>query len=341
MRVTIKQIAEMAGVHRGTVDKVIHNRPGVSDEVRQRIRALLEEHHYEANPIGKALQMQNRELRIGVLLAEVDARPWLLKGMEEELENYRSFQVSLDPQVSPYADPETQVRQLRECREKKVSGILISPIHNPLVTEEIDLCQREGIPVVTVNLDAGGSHRLCYVGQNGFKAGEVAGRFLGEFLQGNGQVCVVTNSADKTRYYPLGTREEGFRSVMESAYPAIQVLPTRYCQEDPEIMKNVVRELLEEAPELNGILITCGCVPAACEVLRESGRRGIRLFCFERYPEFIPLLREGLITLTLDSGLEQQGRESLAVLLEALIYSRMPEERQKFSPIVPLVKESF
>ena len=43
MAVTLKQIAEMAGVHKSTVDKVIHNRPGVSDEVRLKIRRLLEE----------------------------------------------------------------------------------------------------------------------------------------------------------------------------------------------------------------------------------------------------------------------------------------------------------
>ena len=30
MKITIKQIAEIAGVHRSTVDKVLHNREGVS-----------------------------------------------------------------------------------------------------------------------------------------------------------------------------------------------------------------------------------------------------------------------------------------------------------------------
>ncbi len=341
MRVTIKQIAEMAGVHRGTVDKVIHNRPGVSDEVRERIRGLLEEYHYEVNPIGKALQMQNRELKIAVLLVAVDARPYLRRGVEAGLENFRAFQIQMDWQVTAYVDAREQVRQLRHCREQQVDGIVLSPIHHPAVTEEIDRCQEEGIPVVTVNLDDGGSHRMCYVGQNGFKAGEVAARFLGEFLQGRGRVAVVTNSAPETRCYPFGTREDGFRALLGRYYPAVQVLPSLYCQEDPAVMEDVVRALLEREPELAGLFITCGCVPAACEVLRQSGRRGIRVICFECYPEIRSLLQEGLVTLTLDSGLEQQGRESIEVLLDALIYSRWPEEKQIFSPIVPLVGESI
>ena len=44
MGITLQQIADLAGVHKSTVDKVIHNRPGVSDAKRQMIRKLLEEH---------------------------------------------------------------------------------------------------------------------------------------------------------------------------------------------------------------------------------------------------------------------------------------------------------
>ena len=46
MKVTIKKIAEIAGVHPSTVDKVLHNRPGVSDEVRERIRKEASLCHY-------------------------------------------------------------------------------------------------------------------------------------------------------------------------------------------------------------------------------------------------------------------------------------------------------
>ena len=43
MKVTMKQIAEIAGVHRSTVDKVIHGRPGVSDDVRQKVQKIIDE----------------------------------------------------------------------------------------------------------------------------------------------------------------------------------------------------------------------------------------------------------------------------------------------------------
>ena len=39
MRATIKMIAERAGVSIGTVDRVLHNRPYVKAEVRERVLA--------------------------------------------------------------------------------------------------------------------------------------------------------------------------------------------------------------------------------------------------------------------------------------------------------------
>ncbi len=43
MRATIKMIAERAGVSIGTVDRVLHDRPYVKEEVRRRVLEVMEE----------------------------------------------------------------------------------------------------------------------------------------------------------------------------------------------------------------------------------------------------------------------------------------------------------
>ena len=63
MGITLKEIEEIAGVHKSTVDKVIYNRPGVSDARRQQIRKLLDEYGYETNPVGKTLSCQKKNMK--------------------------------------------------------------------------------------------------------------------------------------------------------------------------------------------------------------------------------------------------------------------------------------
>lgn len=63
MSVTLKQIAELAGVSRGTVDRALHNRGRVSDEVAQRIRQIADELGYSR--IGWVRRWQRRIDRFG------------------------------------------------------------------------------------------------------------------------------------------------------------------------------------------------------------------------------------------------------------------------------------
>ena len=69
MRVTIKMIAEKSGVSRGTVDRVIHNRPSVKPEIRERVQAVIEELNYQPNMTARALAKSNVTKTIGVLIA--------------------------------------------------------------------------------------------------------------------------------------------------------------------------------------------------------------------------------------------------------------------------------
>ncbi|MCA1747721.1 MAG: LacI family DNA-binding transcriptional regulator, partial [Bacteroidales bacterium] len=54
-RIRIKDIAQMANVSPGTVDRVIHNRNGVSDATRKRIENIIEEYDYQPDIIAGAL----------------------------------------------------------------------------------------------------------------------------------------------------------------------------------------------------------------------------------------------------------------------------------------------
>ena len=161
MKVTIKEIAERAGVHRATVDKVLHNRVGVSDEVRMKVQRIIKEMGYTPNPAGRVLQKQGKKYRIEAILVEVDALPFLKAGIEQGVHNQVGFDIEVTYAISKFQDAERQKEFIDNAIAARADGIIISPINSERVRKAIDRAVDSGIPVVATNADIDGTKRTC------------------------------------------------------------------------------------------------------------------------------------------------------------------------------------
>ena len=63
--VTIKKIAELCGVSRGTVDRVLNGRGRVKPETEEVVRQMARQLGYQPNPAGKALAARKKH-RLGI-----------------------------------------------------------------------------------------------------------------------------------------------------------------------------------------------------------------------------------------------------------------------------------
>ena len=65
---TIKEIAALAGVSRGTVDRVLNHRGAVSPQTAEKILEIARSLDYRPNKAGIVLAAQKRKLKLGVVL---------------------------------------------------------------------------------------------------------------------------------------------------------------------------------------------------------------------------------------------------------------------------------
>ena len=61
--ITIREIAKLAGVSRGTVDRVLNNRTGVNAETSRIVKQIAEEHGYSPSAPGKMLAAKSKHAR--------------------------------------------------------------------------------------------------------------------------------------------------------------------------------------------------------------------------------------------------------------------------------------
>lgn len=338
MGITLKEIAEIAGVHKSTVDKVIHNRPGVSDARRQQIRQLLDEYGYEANPVGKALSYQKKNMKVAVVMPKVDSAYWIKKGIELVQQDFNSFNIQVEYHECDITEAAEQARCLRSLCRENVSGIVLLPIESSEVAAALRELHQAGIPVVNVTSDLEQESRLCFVGQNMEQSGKVAARMFQLFLPQGGSIAVISSNFMKA----VKQREYAFEQHLPGIAPDIKITKIVDIHEDAENAYNSTKELLEHCGEVDGIFVTCGRVVDICRAVRDSKFAGkLTLITYERYPEIIELVQKGEIACTIGSELREQGRLGMRLLFEYLIYDRAPQKDINYTKNEILIQEGL
>jgi LacI family transcriptional regulator len=147
MRITISEIARMAGVSKTTVSRVINNKPDVDERTRERILTLIAKYDFQPNALAKAIMLQKSN-HIGLLIPpeakDVFSHPFyteVMHGVSIEVDQRGYFLLICYAQAINYLDI---------YRQKRVDGfILLSP--GAYHREIIETLVKEKIPFISTS----------------------------------------------------------------------------------------------------------------------------------------------------------------------------------------------
>lgn len=335
MAVTLQQIAEAAGVSRGTVDRALNNRGRIRPEVEERIKTIAQEMGYQPSRAGRALAIAKRKIRIGVILqyTETPFMKQVLEGVKAGKEEVEGFGGTVEVHEIEGCRADRVVQIMEEMRERGVNGIALTPSDDQMLKAMIDTFSLEyEIPIVTFNVDLEETKRLCFVGQNHYQSGRAAAGLMGEITGGKGKVAVIGGQMHNPG---LDNRQKGFIREMEKAFPGIELLPARYSYDDDWVAEKIAEELVEKEPDLKGIYITGHGSGGICRALRAAGRdRQVRIVAHDFLEENKKWLEEGTINFLIGQESYVQGHAPIMILFYMLFDNVEPEEEFQYTEIV-------
>ncbi len=314
MRVTISDVAKKAGVSRGTVDRVIYNRPGVSNVSRIRVEQAIRE--LEFNPSTQSISRNSRRIPKTIhFIVAPSFNPFVdevIKGIKRAQKEYGEY--GLDIRVHAHRDfgRDEQLRALNRYNKENCSGLRVVPVVDDDVRDRINELYSSGLPVVIYNSDLPGAQRLCFVGQDQYKSGATAGMLMNITLK-SGKVAVIWAMEELMCHRD---RKKGFADTID---PGIEVLDGGGNSDRDDTAYDITKELLACNDDLKGIYITGGGVDGVARALTESGKeKDTVVICHDLTPVSTRLIKEGVVNYAIGQDPSYQSYKSVSILFDYL-----------------------
>lgn len=338
MSITINQIAALAGVSRGTVDRALNNRSGVKPEVRERIQEIARNNDYRPNAVAKALKSQEKRVNIGVVCGpDMIFSRQLLEGIEIARSQYAPMGVNILHCFNPDSNEGLEVA-LNAMLEQGVDAIALKAVDTPWVRQRINSLTEAGVPVVTFNSDVKDSARMCYVGQEFALAGRVAAQLMGNSLRGRGKVLIISEEA---ALHCHRQRVGAFQEVIAERFPEIEIVDFFLTPIDREREYTLAKEALLRYPDLDGLYSSAESV-GIVRAIRELGLTDqITLICPDLIPEIVETaMQDNCIDYFISQEPQKQTAYAIKILVEYLNYGIHPAADRLCTAVDVRVKDS-
>ncbi|MBB6479765.1 substrate-binding domain-containing protein [Spirochaeta isovalerica] len=312
--ITIKEIAEQAGVSIGTVDRVIHDRGRVSEKTKSRILSIMEKEGYRRNIVASQLS-NSRKTLLAVLIPHPHQNDsfWGMigEGIREASEKLSYFKLDTRFYFFDRYSPDDYIKQLDSAIAASPSGLLIAPI---LAEETMKF--RDSIPenckVVFFNSDLPEFPRLSCIGQDSYESGRTAGKLMHILTGDKGSIAVIEVNLED---YHINTRALGFKDYMKehtSMDISSYFLPPENKRDEFEI---TARQILKDHKDLTGLFVPNSSVHFFAERLPDN----VKIIGFDQVEANTRQLKAGQIDFLINQQPWKQGELALENLIKCTI----------------------
>lgn len=312
--VTIKKIAQRAGVSIGTVDRVLHGRADVAPGTRRKILRIVEELGYKPNFFARNLRLA-RSYVFGVMMPKPaqDGSYWALplKGIGRAASELQAQRVEVRHFYFDKFSEESLESAGRDVLATTLDGLLLAPVV-PGFFEKFLHRVPDRLPYVFFDSFIPRTACLSAIAQDAFQSGVLSARLMQMLVKDPGHVAILrVLPAD----YHIDDRVNGFLSYCRKCPHVTSGVVEIRGDGDPGRGRKALDGVLRKHPDLKGVFVTNAATHLAAAYLKSCGLgRKVAVIGYDLVPENVRYLREGLINFLISQQPERQGYEGIMTL---------------------------
>jgi len=339
--IRIKDIASMAGVSEGTVDRVLHNRGNISSEALTRVNDVLKKINYRPNLIARSLG-RSKNYRVAVLIPDPSQdQYWAVvkEGITHAKKEWENYGVTIDSYFYVH-DGELSLELIAsQALKSKPDGMVIAPIFYPQALHVFKNLQKGGVPYVVFNTNIPESKPLSFIGQDLFQSGKLAGQLMSIGNEEPEENVILHLGEDIRDSIYLLEKERGFREYYEKNVHHPFKIKSLNLNTSEKTLVHKIEELIKDE-NITGIFVsTSTSVATVARVLSKSSRKDIRLVGYDMLKENLRYLKSGAVSFLINQNPKRQVFQGISHLANHLLFKKEIPRTELF-PLEVITQEN-
>lgn len=334
-KITILDVARVAGVSKGTVDRVIHNRGEVASDSAEKVRKAVKELGYKPNIYASILASHATHLIACILPEASEGEYWdmINEGIIMAEEQVSSLGLSVRVFYYDQYDVSSFKRACAELLASAPSAVVVPPFFKADTVEFVEELYRRGIPYVYVDSKLEDEHYFAYFGMPMYKSGSLCGALLTERCpkESVDEVVIVRIIRDKNRQSdPSVNRRTGFLEYMGANFPRCNVSNVFINPSDPADVYRSLDRYFEEHPNVKFVVTFNSRLYLTSEYFRLHPLEGRRIIGFDNLDGNLKMLRDGIATIVITQHTRMQSKMAVISLADWILMHKKPEKKDNY-----------
>ena len=324
-------VASLAGVSRGTVDRVVYGRGRVSEQTAAKVREAIRQLDYRPNPRASSLA-RKKVCRIAYIIPRSrKGEYWDLidQGFSMDRDMLSRYNIELHPFYYDINDEDSFRLCCRKALECEPNGVITNEAPKEALLELVSALERKNIPLSFIDTKYDDIDYALYCGIDAYKSGEL-GAFLLTNHQNVGSVVIIGIKRQNKTIDASATRRQGVADYLLSHFKGCEIFNIEISGESSRDTDDVLDSFTADHPGVKHFICPNSRVHLIARWLQKNPDPARVVVGYDDLDLNLQALKTGAADFLVTRKVPEQSGALLMDFAECIIHGEKPLKRNRF-----------
>lgn len=342
-KIRIKDIADIAGVSAGTVDRVLHNRGHVAEDKRIKIEAALKKMNYTPNIHISAISLRKKYKFIITIPKSTTGEYWSFveAGIDKALKNYSAVDIQCEFCHYNHFDLFSCRNSFEQVIQQNPDAVIIGPTFRDETIYLVEQLSDKNIPYVFIDSTIEGVLPLAFYTADPHTCGYLIAKLITQITPKDADIALLQaiRIGDESANTTI-LRKAGFMAYYTEHNLQNKLIRINYSAQDNDLNEKLLEDFFITNHNIKGAVIFNSRGHVITNYFKKHKIHNIKFVGIDLTEKNAKALNEGYIDFLVGQRPDQQAYMAIKTLIQYLVFGKKITSQSNYMPLDIFVKEN-